>query len=1000
MAEEKKPYHEQVAERLIEQLRQGTAPWQRPWKPGMPNQFMPMNPTSGKRYKGINAVHLLSQGYSDPRWLTYKQAVAAGAQVRRGEKGTGVQYWKFKEERQKLDGAGKPLTDAQGNVVMEVVQLERPKVFFATVFNAEQIDGMPPLPTRDETQHWDPIPRAEAIMQASGAQIRHHAGDGAYYAPAIDAIHMPNRERFHDAAGYYATALHELGHWTGHETRLARDLSNPFGSEGYAREELRAEIASMILGDELGIGHDPGQHAAYVGSWIKALQEDPYEVFRAAADAERIKDFVLSLEQQQEQTEEIQAAEVAMADVQQSYEEMLRQVEASMTTERVEAIRRVASRLVDVRDGKIDSAAFEAGVVEALGVPLPADWDGRIVLQPSAHEVVDGVQTIVPAHENPSFYGVFVRHAHGEYAEAGTFKALANAEALQADLQLIDALAESNVVERATKVAHVRELQVLANPNSTEAERIEAKSVRKTAEAAAMLQEAKEARTAADQAAPAAARTQAPRAPQPATNAGADRIWLDLPYAQKEAAKSIAGSLEDGSRAIEFDRDAKRWFARPGADLTKLQPWLPGVSKPQVLAAEKTWLAVPFEQRGAAKSAAGNLADGRSAIDFDREKKCWYARPGADLGLLKAWLPTQETVRQEPAQSPEDEFANVLRDMGCVLDRDPKVRHPIMDGSKQRIALADDKAGEKSVFYVAHLDGRPAGYIKNNKTGDELKWKSKGYTLSDAAKAELQAGAAKKTADREADLVKQHEQAADLVTKQLAKLTPITGATPYLQTKDCRVNTDVFTDKDGQTTFIPAYDAAGKIWTTQYINAEGVKRFAKGGRKDGCFHVVGGFDALAKAPAIVLSEGYATADEVSRAVGFATVAAFDSGNLEAVAKALHARFPDKPFVIAGDDDTAQKANPGRTKALAAAEAVGGAAVFPVFAPGEQSAMPKQFTDFNDLATKSQLGREAVERQVKAVVDRAIEKRQHREHVVDQQLERTQNQVQKSRGARL
>jgi len=150
MAEEKKPYHEQVAERLIEQLRQGTAPWQRPWKPGMPNQFMPMNPTSGKRYKGINAVHLLSQGYSDPRWLTYKQAVAAGAQVRRGEKGTGVQYWKFKEERQKLDGAGKPLTDAQGNVVMEVVQLERPKVFFATVFNAEQIDGMPPLPTRDE----------------------------------------------------------------------------------------------------------------------------------------------------------------------------------------------------------------------------------------------------------------------------------------------------------------------------------------------------------------------------------------------------------------------------------------------------------------------------------------------------------------------------------------------------------------------------------------------------------------------------------------------------------------------------------------------------------------------------------------------------------------------------------------------------------------------------------------------------------------------------------
>src|ERR1035441_7028029 len=92
--------------------------------------------------------------------------------------------------------------------------------------------------------------------------------------------------------GYNMTALHELGHWTGHTSRLARDLSNPFRSEGYAREELRAEIASLMLGDELGIGHDPGQHVAYIESWIKVLEKDPREIFRAAADAEKITRFL------------------------------------------------------------------------------------------------------------------------------------------------------------------------------------------------------------------------------------------------------------------------------------------------------------------------------------------------------------------------------------------------------------------------------------------------------------------------------------------------------------------------------------------------------------------------------------------------------------------------------------------------------------------------------------------------------------------------------------
>jgi putative DNA primase/helicase len=295
----KKPFHEVVAEKLIEQLKAGVAPWQRPWEPGEPGGFLPVNPTTGKRYKGINAIHLMSQGRTDNRWMTYKQAAAAGAQVRKGEKGTSVQYWKFSEEQEKRDEHGKPILDGDGKPVKQTVMLERPRVFFATVFSAEQIEGLPLIERKE--QAWDAVERAEHILKASGAVIHHGENNRAFYRPATDSIHLPDRGQFETADNYYATALHELGHWTGHESRLDRDLVHPFGSEGYAKEELRAEIASMIVGDELGIGHDPGQHVAYVGSWIKALEDDPLEIFRAAAEAEKIKDYVMAFEQKQVQ---------------------------------------------------------------------------------------------------------------------------------------------------------------------------------------------------------------------------------------------------------------------------------------------------------------------------------------------------------------------------------------------------------------------------------------------------------------------------------------------------------------------------------------------------------------------------------------------------------------------------------------------------------------------------------------------------------------------------
>jgi putative DNA primase/helicase len=378
----------------------------------------------------------------------------------------------------------------------------------------------------------------------------------------------------------------------------------------------------------------------------------------------------------------------------------------------------------------------------------------------------------------------------------------------------------------------------------------------------------------------------------------------------------------------------------------------------------KVYLAVSYGEREAAKALGAK---------WDREAKCWYIEPGSDREKFKRWLPEDVSgPRNATPMSPSDEFADALRSVGALVTG----AHPIMDGNKHRIAATGDKGGEKAIFYVAHLDGRPAGYIKNNRTGVQMSWKSSGNGLSAEEKAKLQAEIAGKLQARAEEEKQEHEETAERIGRTMAKLSEVLSPTTYLEAKQIGVHAGILTDREGRKTYVPVYDEDGKVWTMQYIREDGTKRFAKNSRLDGCFHAVGGLEELSKAPAIVIAEGYATACSLCEAVGFSTVAAFNSGNLPPVAKALREKFPDKPIAIAGDNDLhleSQGVNPGKTKALEAARAVSGTCFFPVFAKGEQTADSKDFKDFNDLAAKSVLGKEGLEAQVKAVVSSALEK---------------------------
>lgn len=298
----KSDVYEIITERVIALLEKGTAPWSRPWGASA-GTSAPANFISRRRYSGINALLLGCSGYACPYWLTFNQARSIGGSVRKGEKGTPVVFWKF---LQKTDELGNPMFDEMGRPV---------KIGFLryfTVFNVEQTDGIEwQVPAKIETVFNPDEACEEIIAEMPQAPAIRYGGDRAYYAPALDAVQLPERASFKTPAAFYSTAFHELIHATGHESRLNRkgvsnkiEAQHRMGSADYSREELVAEMGATFLCGAAGIINESiDNSAAYVQAWIKALKGDAKLVVIAAAQAQKAADFILGT-QPQEQGEE------------------------------------------------------------------------------------------------------------------------------------------------------------------------------------------------------------------------------------------------------------------------------------------------------------------------------------------------------------------------------------------------------------------------------------------------------------------------------------------------------------------------------------------------------------------------------------------------------------------------------------------------------------------------------------------------------------------------
>ncbi len=289
---EKQDLYTRITNRIIAELEAGTRPWLKPWNAehaaGRITRPLRHN---GIPYRGINVVTLwmtaTARGYACPIWLTYKQAQELGAQVRKGEHGELVVY---------ADKITKTETTEKG----DEVEREIPFLKGYTVFNAEQIDNLLPHFTAPAAPTLDPVQRiahAESFFASTGADIR-YGGDRAFYAIHPDYIQIPLFETFRDAEAYYATLAHECTHWTRHETRLNREFGRKrWGDEGYAAEELCAELGSAFLCADLGLTQEPRpDHASYLERWLKVMHNDKRAIFTAASYAERAAAFLHGLQ--------------------------------------------------------------------------------------------------------------------------------------------------------------------------------------------------------------------------------------------------------------------------------------------------------------------------------------------------------------------------------------------------------------------------------------------------------------------------------------------------------------------------------------------------------------------------------------------------------------------------------------------------------------------------------------------------------------------------------
>ena len=300
---------EKVANKLIADFKAGTSIFQKPVKENGKAAFeLPYNPATNKNYRGHVALILLMQGREDARWMSFDKASYNKTPVRKEEKGTWINFYASSEIRPLLNDKGEQELKENGKPKTHRVKLEEPVLKEYALFNGEQLKNLPDWKQVQEEkntlQPLSPVERAQNIIDASKVALSENS-NAIFYDKETDQLEVPEKELFESPEKYYSAVLHEMTRWATQEGRLNEPMGAEAGSDIYYREELRTNIASLLISSELNLGYEMSNQEKLISNWSAMLKEDPAELFEAASDAQVIADYVLALEPKMELKKEI-----------------------------------------------------------------------------------------------------------------------------------------------------------------------------------------------------------------------------------------------------------------------------------------------------------------------------------------------------------------------------------------------------------------------------------------------------------------------------------------------------------------------------------------------------------------------------------------------------------------------------------------------------------------------------------------------------------------------
>lgn len=901
---------------IIEAVRNNTAPWQQSWPSGL---IAPYNAVKGNTYSGRNAVRLffqgLRRGYTDPRWATAHQIKEMQGHIRKGEKGTGILYY---GQRIVIEDDG---TEKMLGVVRHYY-----------VFNIEQTN----LPVLQREALREVTPDLPAFAELLTIHNPRMAPGEPMYDPNTDTIRMLDKGAFTNDGEYYSAFFHEMGHWTGHESRLNRDLTHPFGTPGYAREELVAELSSFMLSLEHGLPFSPKQSHAYLQGWAERTGQELEDALRQGfKDATAAKNFIdapLRERQQEREQQVVLAPPLTSRDEAETAPEKGRAVQTE-TTQEYQPKDGDVVRTYYTRTGKI-GAEVRISISHHETRPICYHYIGK---WGAASGVTPEELSKEDAKWRTTRRGITIVDGPAAAIAFGnaSLTITANEKNTERKVSSATTAAEQSAATAAPEAEQAATTaEQSAEPAAPEAEQV-APAAEQSAEAAAP--EAEQATPEAEQ----SAETAAPEVEQAAPVAHKPDVReTSATTMTSKTSKSAEDAVVQAYVAERFDKLFRRAYDEQAMVA-------------EVMETRRVYLAVSWDERHEAKALGAK---------WDKKNSCWYA-------LNKSLLPPLQKFNRQPGDYQRAGSGDSLEDLRAMaasmgldverFDTTPNVWHRVpVEGRRTTID------GAYKIWRNA--DGVTGATVKNLVTGETRTWSDRGARRDPVPDI----------VQRAAQLNREEQiQAQDQVRVQLNimrgqdalaayKMLPdARGDEPYFARKHMTSSHGIKRLEDG-TMVIPLINGervgewAGTpkdrylgLVSLQTIAPDGTKMLMKQAAKSGAYFPIGSPAARAVPTHIVLAEGIATAEAAHQILAggdrrVLAIAAIDAGNLVHVASTLQQMFPAAKKIIAVDNDLGTEQKHGKNSGIVAARAV--AAKHPEYTLAIPEPIDGKNTDWNDV----------------------------------------------------